>query len=126
MCVGQVVCPSGCNPVAFGHWRFDSSRTHMDKKLPRNIKVRGEYSVDIYGATFRHHARDECSGACCFHNPSNHMMVDWPLHWRGDRGIMERLCEHGVGHPDPDDMSLQKPGAAGVHGCDGCCSGWKS
>ena len=34
-----------------------------------------------------------------------------------DRRIMERICPHGVGHPDPDDVLNQDR----VHGCDGCC-----
>lgn len=32
--------------------------------------------------------------------------------------MMERVCEHGVGHPDPDCMYAQQDPA---HGCDGCC-----
>ena len=74
------------------------------------------------------HDRKDCAGRnCCIHNPSNHHMKDWPTHWREDRGIMERICEHGVGHPDPDDLAFQErisyDGScySGVHGCDGCC-----
>ena len=66
------------------------------------------------------HDRSQCAGtACCVHNPSDHPMRDFPLHWRADRGIMERTCSHDVGHPDPDDLKVK----AGVdnHGCDGCC-----
>jgi hypothetical protein len=44
-------------------------------------------------------------------------MKDWPQHYRYDRGMTERICPHGVGHPDPDDRT-----ANGVHGCDGCCT----
>ena len=44
-------------------------------------------------------------------------MRDWPQHFRDDRGIMERICPHGVGHPDPDDYLA----GDGMHGCDGCC-----
>lgn len=44
-------------------------------------------------------------------------------HWRPDRGIMERVCEHGVGHPDPDDVKVQAGGwTETIHGCDGCCN----
>lgn len=64
------------------------------------------------------HYRSKCSGKpCCIHNPSNHHMVTWPTHWRGDRQMMERLCPHGVGHPDPDEINLDT-----IHGCDGCCA----
>jgi hypothetical protein len=71
-----------------------------------------------------------CEGrACVIHNPSAHYMADFPTHWRADRGIMERICPHGVGHPDPDDMAFIRStrgddaaSAEGVHGCDGCCT----
>jgi hypothetical protein len=64
------------------------------------------------------HPKTKCKGQhCCIHNPSDHHMKEWPQNWRDDRGIMERICPHGIGHPDPDDPSTDK-----VHGCDGCCS----
>lgn len=63
------------------------------------------------------HNKGDCKGEYCpIHNPSNHHMREWPTHWRSDRGMMERICPHGVGHPDPDDLSPDK-----THGCDGCC-----
>lgn len=72
------------------------------------------------------HSSDQCAGrACVIHNPSDHSMRGFPTNWRGDRGIMERICPHGVGHPDPDDLAyLESIGrkGEGVHGCDGCCS----
>jgi len=58
---------------------------------------------------------------CTLHERSNHSMRDFPQHWRGDRGIMERICTHGIGHPDPDDYRLLKGEDDGIHGCDGCC-----
>jgi len=74
------------------------------------------------------HPFEKCQGrACCLHAPSDHKMRDWPLHWRNDRALMERICPHGVGHPDPDDLAygeMVMPGTAwsrGIHGCDGCC-----
>lgn len=64
------------------------------------------------------HSRENCKGPYCpIHNPSDHHMKDWPVHWRDDRKIMERICVHGVGHPDPDDISDDD----GTHGCCGCC-----
>jgi len=66
------------------------------------------------------HSKKVCKGEyCCIHNPSNHHMADWPQVWRADRGIMERICEHGVGHPDPD--QIMKCEEDWIHGCDGCC-----
>lgn len=61
---------------------------------------------------------------CVIHRPSEHHMRGWPLNWRWDRGIFERICEHGIGHPDPDDAAYRH--SVGdhdtVHGCDGCCA----
>lgn len=75
------------------------------------------------------HAPGRCGGEmCCIHNPSAHALSDRPLHWRDDRAIMERICVHGVGHPDPDDAAWRKrsgrdpDGWDNVHGCDGCCT----
>jgi len=63
------------------------------------------------------HSLGDCrGGVCCIHNRSDHHMRGMRQHWRGDAGKMERLCSHGIGHPDPDDLSDN-----GVHGCDGCC-----
>lgn len=63
------------------------------------------------------HPRVACAPtACVIHNPSDHAMRSFPTLFRDDRGFMERICPHGIGHPDPDD-----PYADPVHGCDGCC-----
>lgn len=68
------------------------------------------------------HPAASCGGPpCCIHNPSDHHMKEWTQRWRDDRGIMERVCSHGVGHPDPDDLRVQTGADSGVHGCDGCC-----
>lgn len=71
------------------------------------------------------HSRKECDGRpCIIHNPSDHHMRDWPLIWREDRGIMERICPHGIGHIDPDCLAYQISighSGAGTHGCDLCC-----
>lgn len=53
-------------------------------------------------------------------------MVKWPINIRYDRNcLVERVCKHGVGHPDPDSVAyLEEKGIDdGVHGCDGCCLG---
>jgi hypothetical protein len=74
------------------------------------------------------HRAEYCQGRnCSIHNPSDHPLRVAPHVWRSDRGLMERECEHGIGHPDPDDLAFKKrignpdvPSLA-VHGCDGCC-----
>lgn len=68
------------------------------------------------------HKRGLCKGPRCpIHKRSNHHMRTFPQHWRRDRGIMERICPHGVGHPDPDDPVVIMGIDPGIHGCDGCC-----
>ncbi len=72
------------------------------------------------------HAPDKCEGRnCCIHNPSDHHMRRWEMNYRHDKGIMERICpEHGVGHPDPDDLAYWVSVGRfemGIHACCGCC-----
>jgi hypothetical protein len=80
----------------------------------------------------RVHPPDACAvRACAIHNPSGHHMRSWPTNFRSrwEPGSikpdhMERICPHGIGHPDPDDLAYQKSignGDVAVHGCDGCC-----
>ena len=75
----------------------------------------------------RTHAPTECSGPfCVIHNPSDHPLANAPMQWRTDKQIMERICPHGIGHDDPDDVAHRaRVGreSSGAHGCDGCC--WK-
>lgn len=72
-----------------------------------------------------HDFNKTCDTACVIHNQSNHHMRYWPLHWRVDRGIFERICPaHGTGHPDPDQFPYWKAthqDFQSVHGCCGCC-----
>lgn len=75
------------------------------------------------------HDRAICRGRpCAIHNPSKTHMREWDLNWRDDRGLMERICKHGVGHPDPDHLwyvehasGAKAAQVESVHGCDGCC-----
>ena len=78
----------------------------------------------------RIHDRKACCGErCVIHNPSNHAMKDFPTHWRDDRKLTERLCPHGIGHPDPDALAFIEKADPNryvyesIHGCDGCCRG---
>ena len=67
------------------------------------------------------HSKGECQGdTCVIHKKTNHSMRRFPQYWRDDRGIMERICLHGVGHPDPDN-NWPADSSEWVHGCDGCC-----
>ena len=64
---------------------------------------------------------------CVIHNPSRGSIFnleDWPYNWRDDTQVMERLCSHGIGHPDTDQYAfwnLHSLDSKKVHGCDGCC-----
>lgn len=72
----------------------------------------------------RTHGPGNCEGEwCCIHNPSDHRLKDAPMNFRFDRGIVERLCPHGIGHPDPDDAAFRarRGDENTTHGCDGCC-----
>lgn len=72
----------------------------------------------------RVHPAKLCEGTFCpIHNPSEHRMRDWPMLLR-ESALIERTCEHGVGHPDPDSAAFmdRRFGLGwGTHGCDGCC-----
>ena len=72
-----------------------------------------------YWAKLHTHAAFECREEnCVVHNPSDHHMRTWPINYRMDRGITERICKHGIGHPDPDCIRAKEDS---IHGCDGCC-----
>jgi hypothetical protein len=81
------------------------------------------------GRTMLVHMPTACEGrACCIHNPSMHVLDTAPLTWRSDTRTMERVCPHGIGHPDPDDLAWKRVELGddeawgfGIHGCDGCC-----
>lgn len=90
---------------------------------------RMEIFVDGSGHEVRVHPSGTCAGQnCSIHNPSNHPLKNAPLNWREDRKMMERICQHGVGHPDPDDVAYNVIAAGkdeevySMHGCDGCCA----
>lgn len=50
-------------------------------------------------------------------------MIDEYVHRAS--GLVEQLCEHGIGHPTPQSVAEmeQRTGQQSwdVHGCDGCC-----
>lgn len=74
-----------------------------------------------------HEEDPDCAAlGCAIHHPTD--TTGFPTHWRGDRGIMERICPHGVGHPDRDGLAYiarthgdERAAWESIHGCDGCC-----
>lgn len=109
-------------PVAFG--TFDGFGGTLD--VAENV-----YTTGVGQKIGSVHPPEQCAGRpCVIHDPSDHHMRAWPTNFRtgGMFDIkpahMERICPHGVGHPDPDDAAFQASigSDVGVHGCDGCCS----
>lgn len=110
---------------------------HCDRKRIANctITLNPDDGHGVITATFgRHiklwsiHPQERCAGkVCVIHNPTDHHMRSWRLHWRDDRKIFERLCpDHGTGHPDPDQFDYWDSTGQewqGIHGCCGCCRG---
>lgn len=96
-------------------------------KKKKSVYRKLENWVDYRGVEYKIHHKSECKGGFCpFHNPSNHPLSKAPIHIRMDKeGLVERICEHGIGHDDPDSVdffhSIGKTWA-GIHGCDGCCT----
>jgi hypothetical protein len=101
------------------------------KPVKDKKKNRLEHWISGTGQNLWVHPKASCRGPfCVIHNPSDHHMKDWPTNWRQDKQSMERICPHGIGHPDPDEVAfLMKIGGPLVrldlviHGCDGCCKG---
>ena len=90
------------------------------RRVTESITARGVVNI---------HDPHYCLGQrCVFHRPSLHSMLLWPINIRSCAfdsvpGLVERLCPHGVGHPDPDSAAyFERSGTdASTHGCDGCC-----
>lgn len=92
--------------------------------------INGDHCEPVLDPVLRNvHHPALCTGQpCTIHHPSEHPLRSWALHWRDDRGMFERVCAHGIGHPDPDQVAFwertmreQDAAAEAVHGCDGCC-----
>jgi hypothetical protein len=95
------------------------------------MQVLGEDGF-LLGEQLMHvHPASACEGRgspCCIHSPSGHHMRTWPMRWRAGTRVMERICEHGTGHPDPDhlayviSLSAYNGWQAAHPSCDGCCA----
>jgi len=94
---------------------FDASISRFEKTMAKyKLHKSDQVLINV-------HSKKTCKGEyCCIHNPSKHALSDAPQNWREDRRIMERICEHGIGHPDRD--QIMRDEAGWVHACDGCCS----
>ena len=63
----------------------------------------------------RVHEPDQCVGeVCVIHHPSQHPLSGAPMHWRSDRRIIERICQHGCGHTSRGFCAATRMQSAGV------------
>lgn len=99
--------------------------------MSRNARVQPpQLELYITGAgqrVFVHRRNASCASGCVIHHPTDPHQ-EWPTYWRADRQMMERLCTHGVGHPDRDHIAFIRfrygdaaAATEAVHGCCGCC-----
>jgi hypothetical protein len=83
------------------------------------------------GAVFRlgnTHQPSQCSDhPCVIHNTGSlHPLTMEPAFWNAEQGCIERVCYHGVHHPDRDDEAYyisMGHGSRDHDDCDGCCTG---
>lgn len=99
----------------------------MNQKLAKKLAAKVSMEAfEFANGWFVVHPKEGCAGTnCCIHNPSMHAMIEEPMLYRTDRGLVERICSHGIGHPDPDSALWLKTITKqdqDIHGCDGCCS----
>ena len=98
----------------------------MSERHPE-IPMVGEHG-SIAGVLVTHDSTECALEVCCLHHPSDHPLASAPLRWRHDLEYMERVCEHGIGHPDPDSLAYiyvvygeMAAAFVSVHRCDRCC-----
>lgn len=87
---------------------------------------RGEMVAIHNGILSKVHRAEHCLGPHCWvHNPSTHHMCTWPVEWSANERTAQRICQHGLSHPDPDDVAFHQDHGRDVtmHDCDGCCIG---
>ncbi|KRD43002.1 hypothetical protein ASE38_01570 [Cellulomonas sp. Root930] len=115
-----------------GLWRT-AEWTHLRKTIDA-FPARGpgptSDEVSIKGGTLRTHGPAKCAADdfCPIHRPSPHPLATAPMAWRHDVALLERVCPHGVHHPDSDALEYARRthgtdigDRLAVHGCDGCC-----
>lgn len=98
------------------------SQPPLDVLKTDQVIIRGSDVIHLEDGDFllKVHHGSKCKGRpCVIHNPTEHGMRKLPLHYRADRNIFERICSHGVGHPDPDQRDyFYEQGFNSVEVCD--------
>ncbi|KQR17261.1 hypothetical protein [Cellulomonas sp. Leaf334] len=66
--------------------------------------------------------------ASLIHRPSRHPLQSAPMAWHAELGLLERICGHGIHHPDLDALAYARRTRGtsvgdefAQHDCDGCC-----
>lgn len=109
-----------------GDWHEDRLEEEI---LNEEMSSLHDVWTDGNGAKWYVHKRNiDCDiDGCVIHNPSYHPLSDSKQIIRTDKYMLvEDICSHGVGHPNPDSASFISKKITGdnaiwVHGCDGCC-----
>lgn len=114
-----------------GLWRTTGWR-HLRRTVTFADELEGgaqNVTPDSSG-TQRTHGPGQCAGdrACPIHRPLDHPLRTAPLAWRDDGELLERICAHGVHHPDVDSLAYLERTHPSTHhlqierhDCDGCC-----
>jgi hypothetical protein len=107
-------------------------RMVMEQVIQMEMSVGVE---DYFASGGKVHTKRQCAATrkaggpkgCAIHNPTPHRLSGSKRVLRATT-LIEDICEHGVGHPDPDSAAYLdwRDGYEGkygyfVHGCDGCC-----
>jgi len=106
-------CGIDCDPD-IDVLRIHKARVDADEKV---IKASSHFVTGTGQYIRGVHDKSKClSQPCVVHNPSIHNMVGWPTNWYA--GAMWRVCHHGIRHPDPDEINVDR---AQHDNCCGCC-----
>ena len=92
--------------------------------LLQQDKVTGWWNiVQPTGNVLRTHGPDQCATEYCdIHHRDRSPDRDMPLNWRTDRGMMEVICECGIGHPSFAQLRRwDSIGATPYEATHGCC-----
>lgn len=112
-------------PVGDAHWRDGGA---WSERVLMGRHGTGEtYTTDSGQLMLDVHANSpECQEhGCPIHNPSDRAVAIGTTHYNTERQRMDRVCEHGLAHPDPDSQDWRERHFGDrddEHDCDGCCA----
>lgn len=104
-------------------WRFWRRKHTVVATRPEEVQ-RGVWRLPNGLILMNAHDRATCLSTgrpCVLHNPTDHAQSSFPLIWRNDQGIFERLCPCGIGHPDSDQHECWASIDAMYKSVHGCC-----